>query len=104
MPKIYLTAAQRKADMEKKEFLRQDYDLTHILHNHSRDNRITIGELAERSGFAYGTVQKALKTPDKLRVETLRRIFSAAGLELYIGCKQKERLRERTLPTGAQTK
>ncbi len=84
MPKVYLTAEERKqADYEAKT--RQEYKLLMSdLRESKKENGLDYREIARRAGVSCVTVCKAFNEPGGLQVDMLRRICFAAGLKLNV--------------------
>ncbi len=83
MPKIFLTSEERRRAEADKKNRRQDSGLVYELREAVK-GKYTYEELAQRAGVGKSTVQKAFNKPSEMRVDLLRKICYAAGVQLEI--------------------
>ena len=76
MPKVYASTAERKAAAQDR---RLKGDIRHFIYR-----KIDYISLAEKAGCSVGLVQKAMNTPERMRIADLRKILNAAGMELTV--------------------
>ena len=76
MAKSYISIAERDAAAHDR---RLKGDIRHYIYR-----KIDYISLAQKVGCSVYLVQKAMNTPEQLRITDLRKILNAAGMELTV--------------------
>ena len=84
MPKVYLTAEEKKKAESESQARRDDKLLMSDLRENKKRRGLDYKEIAQRAGVSYVTVCKAFNEPSRLQVSTLRQICFAVGVRLEI--------------------
>lgn len=84
MPKVYLTAEERREAEFQKRIRREDKILMSDMREGKKKNGLDYKEIAKKSGVSCRTVCKAFNEPQKIQVDMLRRICFAAGVSLEV--------------------